>query len=373
MNYPGFIGPSNTLRSPIADSERTVNWYYEPITPGSGPGGARGYLKPTPGIEPYVVLPKAPIRQLWSQDGHCYVVAGNGFYEITAGRTYVLRGLIAVDSRPVSISSNGSAGNQAYIVSGGFGYTYDLSTGVVTQISDPDYPNPATMGAFIDGYFLALKGRSNQFQWSALEDGTSWNGLDVAQLSQSSDYIQSITAVHGQLYILGSKTSVVWANTGGSSAFEPIPGSLGMQGSIAPWSATVLDNTLMWLGGNDQGACMVFRMNGYTPERVSTHAVESALQSYGRVSDAIGWTCQIDGHAIYVLYLPTADVQWAYDASTQFWFEWAVWNVDALRYEPWVARCHTFCYGQHLIGDRQSGAVYRMSPDIATSQLVVMG
>lgn len=373
MIYAGFIGPSNTLRSPIADCEVTRNWFYEPIAPGTGPGGVDGWLKPTPGIEPFVVLPKGPVRQLWSQDGRCFAVAGNGFYEVLPNHNYVTRGTVAADSRPASIASNGSAGHQVYIVSGNYGYTFDLTTNTLTQISDPDYPFPATMGAFIDGYFLALKGQSNQFQWSALEDGTTWDGLDVAQLSQSSDFIQSITPVHGQLWIHGTKTSVVWADTGGSSAFEPIPGSLGMQGSTAAWSAAVIDNTIFWMGGNDQGNAVVYKANGYTPVRISTHAVETALQGYARLSESIGWTFQLEGHAFYCLYIPDADAQWVYDAATGQWFQWSTWNTTKLVFQPWPARCHTFTFGMHLTGDIQSGAIYHMDPTIITSQLVVLG
>jgi len=373
VNYPGFINGSNTLLSTAADNERTVNWFLEAIAPGTGPGGAQAYLRPTPGIEPFVVLGKGPVRQLFSQNGRAFAVAGNGLYEVFANHTSAYRGAVAVDSKPASICSNGSAGNQLFIVSGNRGYTYDLTTDVLTQIGDADFPFPATMGTFIDGYFLALKGGTNLFQWSALEDGTSWNGLDVAQLSQSSDFIQSISAVHGLLYLLGTQTAVIWGNTGGSSAFEPIQGSLGMQGSIAPWSAEVLDNTLFWLGGNERGHGVVYRFNGYTPERVSTHAVETAIASYGRITDAIGWTFQMDGHTFYCLYLPDAPVQWVYDVATQRWFEWAIWNPVTLRDEPWIARCHTFAFGQHLVGDRQSGAIYRMDPSIVTSELVIMG
>lgn len=372
MQFPGFINGSNTLRSRFADGERTVNWYVERIAPGSGPGESPAWLAPTPGIVPWLVLRKGPVRQLFYQDGRMFAVAGDGFFELFASQTEIYRGFVASDARPAYISSNGSAGHQLFIVSGDYGYIFDLITNAVIPISDPDFPFPCTMGCFIDGYFPALKGGSNQFQWSALEDGTDWDPLDVAQLSQSSDFIQSITSVHGLLWILGSKTSVVWADTGGDSAFEPIPGSLGMQGSGAPDSAVVMDNSLFWLGGNDQGQAVVFRAEGYSPQRISTHAVEGKLQSYARISDTIGWAFQFDGHAFYCLYIPSADVQWVYDASTGLWFEWAIWNSTALRYEPWLARCHTFGFGLHLIGDRQSGAIYRMDPSISTSELVVL-
>ncbi len=373
MKYAGFVNGSNTLASTTADCERTVNWYKEIIDPGTGPEDAKAYLAPTPGIEPFIALAQGPVRALFAQDGRVFAVGGAGFFEMFASHTAIYWGVVANDSRPASIFSNGSAGHQIGIVSGGYGYTFDLLTNTLSQITDSEFPLPCTMGAFVDGYMIALKGRSNEFSWSALDDFTDWDGLDFAQLSQSSDFIQSITAVHGQLYILGSKTSVVWADTGQSSAFEPIPGSLGMQGSIAPWSAAVLDNTLYWLGGNEQGSGVVYRMDGYSPKRVSTHAVEDKIQSYGRITDAIGYAFQQQGHAFYCLYIPSAPVQWWYDAATGDWLERMSWDSTALKEVPWVGRCHTFAFGQHFIGDRQSGAIYRMDPSIAESLYVIPG
>lgn len=366
---PGFIGPANPLRATVADVEVTRNWLIEPVDPGLGDP----YLRPTPGIEPFVVLADGPIRGEFSQDGRAFAVGSTGFYEVLATHTYIYRGAVALDSRPVRMSSNGSGGNQIGFSSGGYGYIFSLTANTLTQITDPEFPFPCSMMDFCDGYFLALKGGTNQFQWSSLEDGLTWNGLDVAQLSQSSDNLQSLNVVHGQVVLLGTKTSVVWTDTGGSSAFEPIPGSLGMQGSAAPWSAAVLDNTLFWVGGNDIGNGVVFRLDGYTPKRISTHAVESALQSCYRLSDVIAWTCEFDGHLIYALYIPSCEVQWCYDQATGSWFQWAYQDTILMRPVPFVARCHTFAFGQHLIGDRQSSAIYRMDPSICPSELVQMG
>jgi hypothetical protein len=49
--------------------------------------------------------------------------------------------------------------------------------------------------------------------------------------------------------------------------------------------------------------------------------LEYAIQSYGNITDAIGYTYQQDGHPFYVLIFPSAEATWVYDVSTQLWHE----------------------------------------------------
>lgn len=373
MIVPGFCGGSNPLASMNVDSEITRNWFPESGRPGTPK--ADPWLAPVPGLRPFVVLGSGPVRGLFSQDGRAFAVAGNTFYEVFANHTATYRGRVAADSRPATMCSNGSGGFQIFITSGGLGYIYNLTTNTLTQITDSEFPFPCTMGAFCDGYFLALKGSSNQFQWSALEDGLTWNGLDVAQLSQSSDNIQTLIAVHGQIWLLGTNTSVVWTDTGGSSAFEPIPGSLMQQGTFAPFSAWAGDNALVWVGGNDQGKAVVYRGTGVgaVPQRVSTFAVEYALNNAPRLQDCIGWGYQENGHTFYALQVESMDTTWVYDIAMNAWHERSLWDPVAMKDIPDPVRCHTFCFGQHLVGDRQSAAIYAQDFNLATCEVVEMG
>jgi hypothetical protein len=71
----------------------------------------------------------------------------------------------------------------------------------------------------------------------------------------------------------------------------------------------------------------------------------------------------MDGHAFYVLYLPTNDTSLVYDVSTEQWVEWALWDSDNFRWLPQFAQCHAFAFGKHLIGDPVSGTIYDLSFD----------
>lgn len=365
--YPGFIGPSATVRSRNVNAERTINFYLEGV---SGTPKVSPWLVPTPGVRPFGVLDNGPVRALFAQDGRCFAVGGSSFYEVFAGGTATNRGTALADGRPATIASNGPNGGQLFVVSGGIGYIYSLLTDTIAPVTTN--AEPVQMGTFSDGYFVALKANSNQFNLSNLNDGLVWDALDVFQVSTVADQIVTLIESHRDLWLLGSQTSSVWANTGDADTpYQPIAGVKIEQGSAAAFSAVNLDNTVYWLGGGAQGNRIVYRAKGYTPERISDHAVEFALNQIPRVSDAIGWAYQDEGHAFYCLYVPEAETTWVYDVSSGAWHERAVWDSTALRWYPHHGRCHCFAFGRHLIGDRGTGAIYELSLDLASDEVVV--
>lgn len=368
--YPGFIGGSATVRSRNVNAEQTVNWYVE-----RPPGTAKvsEWLAPTPGLAPFAVLSAGPVRGLIAVNGRVFAVGGSGFYEVFANATTIYWGPVASNAQPASLSTNGTNGFQVFIVSGGLGYIFDLQTNTLSQIVAAGFPSPCVMGAFSDGYFLALKGQSNQFHISDLYDGTAWDALDVFQVSTVAEQLVTLIESHREIWLLGEQTSSVWANTGDAdTVYQPIGGVKIDMGSAAPFGAARIDNAIMWVGQSELGTRMVYRANGYTPQRVSTHAVEYALrrEAVPRIIDAVAWAYQQEGHSFYLLYLPEADTTWAYDVATGLWHERALWDDVYLRWRPHPGRCACFGFGRHLVGDRSSGAIYDMRLDLGSDTLV---
>lgn len=373
MIIPGFPGPSNTVASRNADTQRLINFYPESIDGGGTGGSNRAYYRYTPGYEPYIqTVGSAPVRALFAENGRAFAVAGTFLYELFASQTAISRGVVVENGNPATICTNGSGGNQLFVVSGGHGYVFDLITNVLTEITDVDFEQPSVMGAFIDGYFLSLIGESARFQFSALEDGTDWNGLDFAEMSMSSNQLRALFVNHREVWLFGSKTTEIWYNTGDANTpFAPIGGVFIESGIHAPFSVAKLDNSIFWIGGDERGANVVWKADGYTPTRVSSHAMETALNRMPSTSGAIGWSYQEEGHAFYVLYLPTGDTHWVYDVATHLWHERALWDPDRYAWVPDVGRCHAYGFNTHLVGDRQSGTIYRMAQDLYAADLII--
>src|SRR5947207_1225340 len=77
---------------------------------------------------------------------------------------------------------------QTFITSGKRGYIYDLIANSLTQIvGQPGFPAAVRMGAFVDGYFLALWDGSDRFSASNLENGSIWLGTNVGERNIRSD------------------------------------------------------------------------------------------------------------------------------------------------------------------------------------------
>lgn len=378
MHYPGFIGPSNTLASPTADVEETINWYLESTSPGTGKSPF--YLRPTPGLDPLIVTTRGPVTNLFVQDGRGFVIGGSSFQEFFASGSTTLYGPLNAGGRTPTISTNGSAGNQLFITSGGSGYTFNLATNTLAIIVDGDFLTPSAGGAFFDGYFINLLENSRTFQISALEDGTSWDPLDVFEISTASDNIQAMTVAHRELWLLGSQTSQVWADVGDPDIpLQPVPGSLMQMGIWAPDSLLVLDNTLFWLATSSRGNNIVVKASGYNPQRISTNAIETFLRQQPRTDDAFAWTYEQDGHTFYVL----SSDSWAespgelatslcYDVLTEQWHKRALWDTTFMKWRPHLGRCATFGFNRILVGDRQSPAIYTLDPTIFTDGQVVV-
>jgi hypothetical protein len=115
---------------------------------------------------------------------------------------------------------------------------------------------------------------------------------------------------------------------------------------------------LFWLGTDARGQGIVYRANGYTGVRVSTHAIEWQIQQYGNISDAVAYTYQQDGHAFYVISFPTGNATWVYDVATQAWHERAGFdNGDFTRH-----RSNNQCNfgGTIIVGDYKNGNIYQL-------------
>jgi hypothetical protein len=369
--YPGFIGATDRAAALTVNAERTINWFPELAT---GTPKAKTWLVPTPGLYPFVVLGAGPVRALYAEEGRAFAVGGPHFFEILASQTFIYRGTVGSDNRPATISSNGSDGHQLFITSAGGGFIFNLDTNTFTAIADTDFPTPVSMGAFVDGYFLALQANSDRFQMSALEAGLTWDALDVAQVSHTTGIVRALVPVHREVWLLGTSTTTVWADIGDPDfPFAPIPGAVIEQGIAGLFAWTVVDNALVWIGQNEDGGRVAYRAQGYQPQRISTHAVEFAWAQLPTVEDAIGWSYQDRGHAFACWYLPQAETTWVYDVSTQAWHERALWDPTNLMWTPHLARCHAFAFDKHLVGARDSPAVYVLDADTYTDGRVVVG
>ena len=353
-----ILGQSYVARSVNAADNRMVNLFPEVIPEG---GKEPAFLNRAPGLKFLATVGNGPVRGLWvlkADPTRAFVVSGNQFFEINSSYTATLCGAVS-GTGPVSMADNG---NQIFIAANPKGYIFNTSTNVFAEITDPDFPGAVTV-SYLDGYFIFNPPNSQKFYLTELLDGTAVDPLDFASAEGSSDGLVALIVDHRELWLFGTDSIEVWYDAGLSDfPFVRIQGAFNELGCAAPYSVAKLDNGLFWLGSDARGKGIVYRAEGYSGKRMSTHAVEWQIQQYGNISDAIGYTYQQDGHAFYVLIFPSANTTWVFDVATQAWHERAGFvNGEFTRHR---SNCQMAYNGEVIVGDYQNGNIYSFDLDV---------
>lgn len=336
-------------RSPVASAQRLVNLYAEMQQDGAVT------LYGTPGLRLWATVGSGPIRGWIVADDLLYVVSGDEVYSVTRGAVPTLLGTIGTSTGIVCFASNGV---ELQIVDGSTaGYVITLATNTLTAITDSDFPGGVRNG-FLDGFILMNEPGTGRFWATSGYDADNVDGLDFATAEGAPDPIVSLLIDHREIWLFGAETTEVWYNAGlPDFPFERVAGAFIEHGCAAPHSVAKMDNTVFWLGKDDKGKGIVWRADGYTPQRISTHELETALSNYDTVEDAVAWTYQQDGHAFYVLSFPTEDATWCFDAANGLWHERPWRDSDNVMHRHRV-QCHAMFADQHLGGDWQNGNIY---------------
>lgn len=257
---------------------------------------------------------------------------------------------------------------QLVITDGAYGYVYDLLTGVFAQITSEAWLGSATV-EYLDGYFSFIDPNSHTWYISAIEDALTLDALDFATANASPDKLVGQVTTGRVLVLFGEVSAEVWQDSGGADfPFERNSGAFLEVGLLGAFTAKEIDNTVFWLGRDDRGAGMVYRLEGFRPNRVSTMAVEQAIQKAINdgedMADAVAYTYQQHGHSFYCLQVPGLTTTWCYDVASGMWHERAE-LVDG-DYAQHRGRFHAYCYGKHLIsGD--DGLIYEYDVDANTN------
>jgi len=273
------------------------------------------------------------------------------------------------DGAPVQIFSSGSggAGKQLLLVGGGGAYCYDLATNRLAKVVEN-----ATSGGYIGTYFVVLvvDGGTSTMQCSESDDGFTWDPLQIYQRQIAADSWLAMAVTHAEIWLAGSETTEVWVETGiDAIRFAPVRGVFLEQGIMAPKSFARVKGSLVWVAQNKDGAGSIYRTEGYQPVQISTRGIERELEALETLADAHAWTYEQEGHTFYVVSFPHDDVTWCYDTLTLEWHKRGYWNPNDMHFTAYRPQCHAFAFGglgfgTHLVGDRLTGRILRMSVNL---------
>jgi hypothetical protein len=360
MRVP-FATQSYLARSLPLSAQRCVNLF-----PEKAPADARSsvILYGTPGLVSFGTVGNGPIRLLHEMASSLYVVSRDQLYRVSSSGVGTLLGTLAgapMTDYPLQAADNGS---QLVVVNTGTGRAsvYDADTATLSAINDSDFPRASSV-SYVDGYHVFTRPDTGQWFISDLLEASSFDALDFASAETYPDNLVRIFVDHREIWLMGAKSTEIWTNTGAASfPFQRISGTVIERGCAASGSVAKLDNSIVWLA--DDG--IIYKANGYQPARISTHAIEHALEGYATLSDAQAFSYSQEGHSFYVLSFPTQNVTWAYDASTGMWHERESRDAEARSLGRWRVGSYAQAYNLHIVGDYASNKLYQLDLDTAT-------
>lgn len=336
---------SNPGRYPSAGAARLINAYAEEA-------GSEGVMQwpiwCADGLVAFSTLSgTGGVRALIELDGYLYVVAGRVIYRLDQTGTATILGGMASDGH-VGIARNRKATPQIAICCDGL--TMIVEGGTVTQVTDPDL-SPAIDVCHIDGYFIYLSA-NGKLTSSNIDEGSAIEAADFAEAEGNPDGGSRVIANGRDLLVFGPKSLEVWQNVGNPD-FPFGRSAVVERGLIAPGAVTLAGDAVAFI---DQDR-IVRVLDGYTPKRISTHAIERIIEDEPTLSTitATSWTRQ--GHTFVCFSGTTFSI--VYDMTTGLWHERASYGLDR-----WKVSFVEEFNGQLIAGHYNQSKLYTMSPDV---------
>ena len=250
-----------------------------------------------------------------------------------------------------------SAGGTAIDTTGG------VQAGVHTfETIGYGFPNGATTISYMNGRAIACEPNTQNFYVSDVLDFFTWQAINVQTVDSNPDRVVTQVVIHNELVVFCEQSGEVFYDSGEyPTPFVRNASGIFEAGCAAQYSVAKIDNSCMWLGRTTTGQGMIYRLNGYTPTRVSTYSIENAIREMTDISDARAFSYQISGHHFYIITFPTGDKTFAYDANTLTWHELA--RFAAGTFSRWLAENYAFFAGKHLVCGSVDGVIYSIDPD----------
>lgn len=334
---------SYVLRSTPASTARLLNCYPEKL-----PEGAKTpfVLQRTPGVLPWATVGNGPIVAMHAALGALFVVSGSVLYRCDKDGFATPLGNIGLPGN-VDIDSNTDS---VVVVNEPNAFYWDGTN--FGQITDPNF---TVLGAgdveFLDNFMLFRAPNTGVFFGSDLGSVTDFDALNFATAEGSPDNLVGMKVDHREAILFGTDSVEIWTNTGVAGfPFERSVNGFVELGCLNGKTIAKLDNSVFWLASD----FTVRRLDGVTPLRVSTHALDQFLTSID-IASARAYAYSQDGHLFYVL--TCSDGTWAYDVTTGEWAERGTYG-DVF----WHAQCYASAFGKQFVGDATANRIGIIDP-----------
>jgi len=229
---------------------------------------------------------------------------------------------------------------------------FTFTTSSVSAYPDVDLPGTVLDVCFGIGFFFFVTGAGRCYS-----SGINVTTIDPAHFVTAEakpDGLLRCLYFNDQLYLLGPDSIEVWGKPINPALFPLNRVTVIPRGIAGPDCVTGTENGidlgLIIVSKNDQ----VMRINGYTPERISTPDVERDIAEVTDKTTIEMTSFVSEGHMMVKVRSPTWC--WLYDLTTQCWVERQSYLSPTSR-----ALQALSAYGFWIVGDKDSGNVGKIN------------
>ena len=307
---------------------------------------------------------------------------------------------VGLDTKRVSITDNGfnvvvATGTQMLLIDIFNGANGQYIEDRVTDItSDLPFTNPLQV-VYLKGRVYGIASptvggsqtlnsaaQANIIWYSSLPGlnagAKEWNGLNIVPADLSSDPITAIEVRQGDIWAFGPSSLQIFQTTNDpDSPLQYASGSGVSIGTNAPASVTSIGSDIFWLGSNAAGRNKVYKGVGFNSVRISTHAIEGALDKLNELSDAAyAFSYVENGHTFYVLSVPpgpytfegrtvnSPGITFVYDTLTGQWHRRASRNPKTGELGVWQTKFCVFAWGKLVVGNTEWSSIMELRNDV---------
>jgi hypothetical protein len=340
-----------------ANDQLTQNFYVKQEKPG---GKNKASLYSTAGLNSVGTIGIGPARSdpVVFKDKQ-YIISGGEFYERLAdGTTTLIDTLNTYGPR----ASMAVGFDYILIVDGTNGYTYDGTTFAV--ITDVNFPNGAQTCTYLDGRFVVEKPSTLNYQWSNLEDPTTWPATNLGSAEGNSDNIVAVTSNDKDLYLVGDITTEVHYNTGSTTQlFAPYQNGLLEIGTPSPFSVRNTTQGIFMHAQDAEGQSFVVMISGQTFQKISNTEIDWEIDQLALQNDGIGFAYRLAGKLFYTLTFPAGDKTFEFNVSEDG-LQWATRSSFGIG--RWRANAIGYFNGDHIVGDYNTGEFFKLDYNTLT-------
>jgi len=356
------LGPLQ--RSPFISTVDRINAVVEMTENGREQAAILGM----PGLTQFLNVGANPARALFVREGELifYAVVLNQILKIPTNVAPTVLATLTTTSGPAWIDDNGS---QLMFNDGVTAYIYTPTTGVMAQITDPDFQVGARGCAFLQQRFWVYVTQgvnAGRVYGSDQANGLGWDALNFFTPEATPDGIVSVDRWFNDLVVSGKSSLEWWSGVStqlpGQLGFQPITGAnteVGLGGELAHGKV----GQQRFFLGRANGEAGLYRIVNYTAEKISTPAVDADISKRINHSIAFGCGYMVSGHAIFQITFPgttkSDSITWAYDANTKLWCKRESYETPYYRGQFMVTTLDRI-----FISDAFTGIIWEMREDV---------